>query len=277
MRNKCTQAIWKAKVSYFKEQFSLCVKFKKFWKMVKDLENKPSSSQLPMSLNVDDVVVTDKEHMALMITSLSQDSYLTPCPPNISSSPTPSDVTIPDSPPSCPPDPLQSFPLQVVTDSEVLKELLDPKKTPGSYGLDPFFFKVAGSIMAKHISNLFNMSLLSGEVPIAWKAATVRPLFKGSDRADPNCLRPISILPCLSKVLEKCVNNQLTGFLDVYSIFLGMPSGLRSRYGCVNATIYSRSSLMSPLPLNLSNVVLLFLLTWPNLLIRLTITFLWAG
>ncbi|CAB1330346.1 unnamed protein product [Coregonus sp. 'balchen'] len=36
----------------------------KFWKTVKDLENKPSSSQLPTSLNVDDVVVTDKEHMA---------------------------------------------------------------------------------------------------------------------------------------------------------------------------------------------------------------------
>ena len=34
-----------------------------FWKTVKDLENK-TSSQLPMSLNVDDVVVTDKKHMA---------------------------------------------------------------------------------------------------------------------------------------------------------------------------------------------------------------------
>ncbi|CAB1319050.1 unnamed protein product, partial [Coregonus sp. 'balchen'] len=51
--------------NYFKEQFSLCGSNpKKFWKTVKDLENKPSSSQLPMSLNVDDVVVTDKEHMA---------------------------------------------------------------------------------------------------------------------------------------------------------------------------------------------------------------------
>ncbi|CAB1342567.1 unnamed protein product [Coregonus sp. 'balchen'] len=59
------QGFRKAKVSYFKEQFSLCGSNpKKFWKMVKDLENKLSSSQLPMSLNVDDVVVTDKEHMA---------------------------------------------------------------------------------------------------------------------------------------------------------------------------------------------------------------------
>ena len=56
----CTQAIRKAKVSYFKEQFSLCgSNAKKFWKMVKDLENQHSSSQLPVSLNVDDLVVID--------------------------------------------------------------------------------------------------------------------------------------------------------------------------------------------------------------------------
>jgi hypothetical protein len=37
-------------------------------------------------------------------------------------------------------------------------------------------------------------------------------------------------------VLEKLVNNQLTGFLDVYSILSGMQS-FRSCYGCVTATL----------------------------------------
>ncbi|CAB1331328.1 unnamed protein product, partial [Coregonus sp. 'balchen'] len=53
MRNKCTQANRKAKVSFFKEQLSLCGSNpKKFWKT------------LHMSFNVDDVIVTDKERMA---------------------------------------------------------------------------------------------------------------------------------------------------------------------------------------------------------------------
>ncbi|CAB1340226.1 unnamed protein product, partial [Coregonus sp. 'balchen'] len=70
MRNKCTQAIWKVKVSYFKEQFALCESNpKKFWKTVKDLENKPSSSQLPMSLNADDVVVTRSTWLSSLITT----------------------------------------------------------------------------------------------------------------------------------------------------------------------------------------------------------------
>ena len=116
MRNKCTQAFRKAKVSYFKEPFSLCGSNpKKFWKRVKDLENKPSSFQLPMSLNVDNVVVTDKEHMAELFnhhfikSGFLFDSAMPPCPSNISSSPTTSNATVPDASPSFTPAPLQSF------------------------------------------------------------------------------------------------------------------------------------------------------------------------
>ncbi|CAB1315477.1 unnamed protein product, partial [Coregonus sp. 'balchen'] len=117
-------SIRKAKASYFKEQFSLCGSNpKKFWKTIKDLEDKPSSSQLPMSLNVDDVVVTDKEHMAELFnhyfikSGFLFDSAMPPCPSNISSSPSPSNVTSPDAPPSFSPTPLQSFSLQAVTES----------------------------------------------------------------------------------------------------------------------------------------------------------------
>jgi hypothetical protein len=45
------------------------------------------------------------------------------------------------------------------------------------------------------------------------------------------------MLSCLSKVLKELVNNQLTGFLDVYSILSGMQSGFRSGYECVTATL----------------------------------------
>ena len=61
--------------------------------------------------------------------------------------------------------------------------------------------------------------------------------FKGEIKLIPNRYSPISILPCLSKVLETLVNNQLTGFLDVYSILSGMQSGFHSGYGCVTETL----------------------------------------
>ena len=90
-------------------------------------------------------------------------------------------------------------------------------ETSGLDGLDTFFLKVAAPFIAKPISNLFNLSLLSGEVPIAWKAATVHPLFKGGAQADPNCYRPISVLPCLSKGLEKLINRQAFLMSTVFS------------------------------------------------------------
>ena len=93
----------------------------------------------------------------------------------------------------------------MVTESELLKELLklDPKKPSGADGLDPFFFKVAAPIIAKPISDFFNLSLLSEEVPSAWKAATVPPLSKRGDQADPNCYS--LFLFCL--VYQKCWKN----------------------------------------------------------------------
>ena len=63
----------------------------------------------------------------------------------------------------------------------------------------------------------------------------VRPLF--------NLLKEeikliLTVLFCqVYQVLEKLVNNQLTGFLDVYSILSGMQSGFCLGYGCVTATL----------------------------------------
>jgi hypothetical protein len=95
-----------------------------------------------MSLNVDDVVVTDKKHMSELFnhhfikTGFLFDSAMPPSLSNISSSPTPSNVTIPDASPSFSPARLQRFSLQAVTESEVLKEFLklDSNKPSGSDG-----------------------------------------------------------------------------------------------------------------------------------------------
>jgi hypothetical protein len=119
-----------------------------------------------MFLKVYDVVVTDKKHMAELFnhhfvrSGFLFDSAMPPCPSKISSSPTLSNATIPDASPSFSSPRQQSFSMQAVTDPKVLKKLLklDLKKTPRSDGLDPFLFKVATHIIAKPISNLFNLS-----------------------------------------------------------------------------------------------------------------------
>ena len=47
------------------------------------------------------------------------------------------------------------------------------------------------------ITQLFNACIVKGIFPNCFKVAQVTPLFKGGDREDPNCYRPISLLPML--------------------------------------------------------------------------------
>ncbi len=68
--------------------------------------------------------------------------------------------------------------------------------------------------MAEHISipvcHIFNCSLRDGIFPRAWRAAKVIPIIKDNKNAfnGSNC-RPISILPVLSKILERIVFDQI--------------------------------------------------------------------
>ena len=59
-----------------------------------------------------------------------------------------------------------------------------------------------------------------------WKG--ICPLQKG-DRCDPNNYRPITVLPTLSKILEKAVHNQLYYFLSENKIITSKQFGFRPK------------------------------------------------
>ena len=49
--------------------------------------------------------------------------------------------------------------------------------------------------------------------------------------------RPISILPCLSKVFESQVKKQITEHFESHHTFYAMRSGFRAGHGCTSATL----------------------------------------
>ena len=61
---------------------------------------------------------------------------------------------------------------------------------------------------------LFNRSLQISTFPSIWKCGKVTALFKGGDRTDCNNYRPITVLPTISKILERAVHQQLYEFLS---------------------------------------------------------------
>lgn len=77
------------------------------------------------------------------------------------------------------------------------------------------------------ITSIINTSISTSTFPKAWKSATVRPLPKISEPVVMKDLRPISILPCASKILERAVCSQLTEFLEANALLPEVQSGFR--------------------------------------------------
>ena len=83
---------------------------------------------------------------------------------------------------------------------------LKTDKACGSDGVNPIFLKVCADILCQPVSHLINLSFKQGVFPTAWKVADVCPVPK-SRPVDKDQLRPISLLPTVSKVCEKSILN----------------------------------------------------------------------
>ena len=86
-------------------------------------------------------------------------------------------------------------------------------KAAGIDEITPDLLRLCVSGIAESLSSLFNKSFDSSKFPSQWKKALVVPIFKKGDKCCPGNYRPISLLPAISKVLERVVHNKLSDFL----------------------------------------------------------------
>merc|ERR1712115_720520 len=73
--------------------------------------------------------------------------------------------------------------------------------------------------------------------PTALKVAKVIPLPKAKDKSNPDDFRPISLLPLLSKPLERHIHKHLYDYLDKNSLLHINQSGFRPKHSCQTALI----------------------------------------
>ena len=89
----------------------------------------------------------------------------------------------------------------------------------------------------KPLTLIVNQSLSSGIFPNKLKIAKVIPIFKKDDTHLLNNYRPISLLPTISKVFEKVVQEQLTEFLNVNKLLYNSQYGFRKAHSTETATL----------------------------------------
>ena len=214
-RNKVNDLVKNAKINYFKKLATSLqqgnLKTKQWWKITKQFLKQNKDSDIP-------VIIQNGEH------------YNSPTEKaNILNQYFCKQSSIDDSHASLPP-----FHIQISNqDVEDVLGLLDVSKACGPDLLSPRLLKEGSPVLSQYLKILFNKSLELQTFPAEWKLANIIPIHKKGDKSDTTNYRPISLISCLGKVLEKCVFKYLYNYLVEYNKITSVQSGFRPKDSAV--------------------------------------------
>ena len=84
----------------------------------------------------------------------------------------------------------------------------------GIDGIGPSLLKHCAVPLYHVLFHLFSLSLSQHYLPKNWRIHQIKPIFKSGDKTLVKNYRPISLLSCVSKVLERIVYNNIIGFVN---------------------------------------------------------------
>ena len=130
-----------------------------------------------------------------------------------------------------------TIPLMKLSDLKSCINSLDASKTIGLDGISPRIIKLSSEIISSTLLDIINASFITGNFPDSLKSARIHPIHKGGAKCDPANYRPISILPVISKIIEKHVTKHLFGYLNTYQLLQKSQSGFRKHHSCNTALL----------------------------------------
>ncbi len=104
------------------------------------------------------------------------------------------------------------------------------KCSTGLDGISPKVVKLFPESLVNCLVHIFNLSLAQGKFISSFKKSKVIPVYKKKEKSDMNNYRPISLLPVLSKILEKIMHTRLYAFLDKKDSFYSKQFGFRPKH-----------------------------------------------
>lgn len=102
--------------------------------------------------------------------------------------------------------------------------------TIGHDGIPMLFIKLIYSFIQPFLLHLFNTIITTSCFPTSWKIARIVPIPKDANNENIVNHRPISILPGLSKALEKILKDQVTKFILDNKLISDCHSGYRNGF-----------------------------------------------
>ena len=110
------------------------------------------------------------------------------------------------------------FYLKNIEQDDLQKEIynLNPNKSIPFNDIPINIMKGCNDIISPYLTNLFNDSIESNIYPDSLKLAEVTPAHKKDETTNKNNYRPISLLPCVSKLFEKLLYEQIYNFIEKF-------------------------------------------------------------
>ena len=131
-----------------------------------------------------------------------------------------------------------TFSFSDVVDSDVVRALDGIKSTAvGVDGIDVRMLRLCSSVVVPHMTHIFNCCLRNSVFPTLWKSGVVRPIPKSSRCASLGDVRPITLLPVMSKIFERLIASQITPYMESCAILPVRQSGFREGHSCCTALL----------------------------------------
>lgn len=221
-KNVLTTVIRNAKIQYYQRAFTNNRNdLRHTWRLVKGLMGqKNCKSRNIASISVDNHSITGGSDIASHF-----NNYYSRIAGNLDALVVPSNTS-----------PLQyinvnlacSFYLFPVTNRECLDIIGKLKNTKYDINTIPVkLFKKIAPMLSESIVQLINNSFSAGVFPDCLKLARITPVYKSDDRLAMHNYRPISVLPLLSKIFERCVSTRLINFLNKHRLISTCQFGFR--------------------------------------------------
>jgi len=133
------------------------------------------------------------------------------------------------------------FKFEIASDEDILEAIgtLIPKDSSGYDRLSSKMLIQLSPIIHSPLRLIINQSLITGIFPDQFKIAIITPIYKGKNTDQHSFVnyRPISLLPTLSKIIEKIVHKQLDNYMTKNELFNTSQYGFRKKHSTEFATI----------------------------------------
>ena len=126
-----------------------------------------------------------------------------------------------------------------ITETELENEIrnMNPNKCPGYDGISIKTIILCAKEISKPLTHIYNSTFVTGIIPDKLKISLVTPIFKANESNKFGNYRPISVLSCLSKLLEKLTYKRFIEFIETHKILSRHQYGFRKNRSTEHALI----------------------------------------